>query len=260
MIDIRNPALDRMRAGEVALGMTVRLCRSGDIAKVARTSGHDFLFIDLQHGVMSLDTAAEICLVASGCGVAPLVRITGYDNPEAARLLDCGAMGIIVPDVNTAEDARKAVATCKFPPIGRRSVFASYPQFDFAAVPVAEATRALNEVQLLVCMVESPEGVANLDAIAAVDGVDVVHMGCNDLLYSMGLPGQFGHPDVVAAIDHLIASCARYGKFAGVGGDRDPAHQAEYIRKGIRFMTTQSDLAMLMAEASRRTKTLRETR
>jgi 2-keto-3-deoxy-L-rhamnonate aldolase RhmA len=85
-------------------------------------------------------------------------------------------------------------------------------------------------------------------------------MGCNDLLYSMGLPGQFGHPDVVAAIDHLIASCARYGKFAGVGGDRDPAHQAEYIRKGIRFMTTQSDLAMLMAEASRRTKTLRETR
>lgn len=260
MTEIRNPALDRMRAGEVALGMVVRLSRSGDIAKVARTSGHDFLFIDLQHGVMSLDTATEICLVASGCGVAPLVRVTGFDNPEAARLLDCGAMGIIVPDVNTAEDARKAVATCKFPPIGRRSVFASYPHFDFAAVPVAEAAPAMNEGQLLVCMVESPEGIANLDAIAAVDGVDVIHMGCNDLLYNMGLPGQFGHPDVIAAIDRLIASCAKHGKFAGVGGDRDPARQADYIRKGVRFMTTQSDLAMLMAEASRRTKFLRELR
>ncbi|MDX9862933.1 MAG: aldolase/citrate lyase family protein, partial [Rhodospirillales bacterium] len=238
----------------------VRLSRSGDIAKGARTSGHDFLFIDLQHGVMSLDTATEICLVASGCGVAPLVRVTGFDNPEAARLLDCGAMGIIVPDVNTAEDARKAVATCKFPPIGRRSVFASYPHFDFAAVPVAEAAPAMNEGQLLVCMVESPEGIANLDAIAAVDGVDVIHMGCNDLLYNMGLPGQFGHPDVIAAIDRLIASCAKHGKFAGVGGDRDPARQADYIRKGVRFMTTQSDLAMLMAEASRRTKFLRELR
>jgi len=260
MTEIRNPALDRMRAGEVALGMVVRLSRSGDIAKVARTSGHDFLFIDLQHGVMSLDTATEICLVASGCGVAPLVRVTGFDNPEAARLLDCGAMGIIVPDVNTAEDARKAVATCKFPPIGRRSVFASYPHFDFAAVPVADAAPAMNEGQLLVCMVESPEGIANLDAIAAVDGVDVIHMGCNDLLYNMGLPGQFGHPNVIAAIDRLIASCAKHGKFAGVGGDRDPARQADYIRKGIRFMTTQSDLAMLMAEASRRTKFLRELR
>lgn len=258
MTEIRNPALDRMRAGEVALGMTVRLCRSGDVAKVARTSGHDFLFIDLQHGVLSLDAAADMCLIASGCGVAPLVRVTGYDNPEAARLLDCGAMGIIVPDVNTAEDARKAVATCKFPPIGRRSVFASYPQFDFAAVPVAEATRAMNETQLLVCMVESPEGVSNLESIAAVEGVDVIHMGCNDLLYSMGLPGQFGHPDAVAAIDRLIGACAKHDKFAGVGGDRDPGRQTEYIRKGVRFMTTQSDLAMLMAEATRRTTILRE--
>jgi len=257
MSEFRNAALERMRADQVALGMAVRLCRSGDVAKVAKTSGHDFLFIDLQHSVLSLETASDMCLVAAGCGVAPLVRVIGPANPEAARLLDCGAMGIVVPDVSTAEQARRAVATCKFPPIGRRTVFAAYPHFDFASVPVAEATRIMNENTLVVCMVETREGVANLEEIAAVEGVDVVHIGCNDLLYEMGLPGKFGHPDVAAAIDRLIAGCRKHGKFAGVGGDRDPQRQADYIRKGVRFMTTQSDLAMLVAEATRRTQALR---
>lgn len=253
----RNAALERMRAGEAALGMLVRMHRSGDIARIAKATGHDFVFLDLQHSVLSLETAAHIALAALGAGVAPLVRVAGFDNPDAPRLLDAGALGIVVPDVSTVEDARRAVANCKFAPLGRRSAGSGYPALDYRNVPIGEATRILNDATLLVCMIETVEGLANMDAIAAVPGVDVLHIGCNDLLMDMGMPGRFDAPEVADAVHRLIAACNRHGKFAGLGGDKDPARQAAYIRDGIRFVTTHSDVAFLMEAASKRTEGLR---
>src|SRR5215510_9087407 len=117
-VELRNPALERMRAGDVALGMLVRLGRSGDIARIAKTTGHDFIFLDVQHAIYSLETIGHIAQAALGCGVTALV-------------LDCGVTGIVVPDVNTVADAMKAVETCKFAPVGKRSVGGLYPMFDF---------------------------------------------------------------------------------------------------------------------------------
>ncbi len=117
--NITNPVKDRMRAGEVALGMIVRLARSGDVARIARTTGHDFIFMDGQHSLFSLETIGHIAQTALGCGVAPLVRVRSCDDPDTPVILDNGAIGIVFPDVNTAADARRAVDACKFPPIGR---------------------------------------------------------------------------------------------------------------------------------------------
>src|SRR3954466_12481190 len=111
-LQLRNPALERMRAGEVALGMLVRLGRSGDIARIARTTGHDFIFIDVQHAIFDLQTIAHIAQAALGCGITAMVRTRGAGDPDTALLLDNGVTGIVVPDVNTAADARKAVETC----------------------------------------------------------------------------------------------------------------------------------------------------
>ena len=120
--ELINPVKARMQAGDVALGMIVRLSRSGDIALVAKTSGHDFIFIDGQHALFSLETIGHIAQAALGCGVAPLVRVGSCRHPDTSLILDNGAMGIVFPDVNTSADAKAAVDACKFPPIGKRSI------------------------------------------------------------------------------------------------------------------------------------------
>jgi len=255
--ELVNPALARMRADEVALGLAVRLARTGEIAAVARATGHDFLFIDGQHGIFSRESIAEIAQAALGLGVAPLLRVRRFDDPEISQMLDAGVMGIVIPDVNSAEEARRAVAACKFPPVGRRSVGGAYPAFGFRPVPIGELTQALNAQTMVVCMIETLEGLSQVEAIAAVEGVDVLHVGCNDMLVDMGLPGAFGSPEIMAAIDKVIEACRAAGKFAGMGGDRDLERQRALIGRGIRFLTTHSDLAFLIAEASRRAAALR---
>lgn len=256
-MELPNPALSRMRGGDVALGMVVRLGRSGDIARIAKATGHDFIFLDLQHALYDKETLGHVAQAAFGAGVTCLARVQSPSDPIMPLLLDNGFTGIVVPDVNTADDAKRAVEACKFKPVGRRSVSGAYPMFDFRSQPLGETLRVLNDNTLLVCMIETVEGVNNMEAIAAVEGVDVVHLGCNDLLVDMGNPGAFGSPEVVEVIEREIALCKKHGKFAGLGGDRDPQRQARFIREGIRFVTTHTDIAFLMQAAGHRTKELR---
>lgn len=257
-ITLPNPALARMRSGDVALGMVVRLGRSGDIARIAKTTGHDFIFLDLQHALYDKETLGHVAQAALGCGVTCLARVQSPTDPIMPLLLDAGFTGIVVPDVNTADDAKRAVDACKFKPVGKRSVSGAYPMFDFRALPLADTLRTLNDNTLLVCMIETVEGVNNMEAIAAVEGVDVVHLGCNDLLVDMGNPGAFGSPEIVEILQREIAVCKAHGKFSGLGGDRDPVRQARFINEGIRFVTTQTDIAFLILEATRRTTELRQ--
>jgi 2-keto-3-deoxy-L-rhamnonate aldolase RhmA len=257
-VKLVNPVKARMHAGEAALGMNVRIGRSADIARIAKATGHDFVFIDVQHGIFDLETIAHIAQTALAIGVAPLVRVRGVNDPDVSLLLDNGVTGIVFPDVATATDARKAIETCRFAPLGKRSVGGGYPHFDYRPVPVAQTIAALDEVCLVVCMIETVEGMQNLESIAAVEGVDVLHLGTNDLLASMGKPGSFEDPAIVAAQERLIAVCQAHGKFAGIGGHRDVARQAELVRKGCRFLTTQSDIGFLSAAAGEWTKALRD--
>lgn len=256
--DLINPVLARMRAGEVALGMIVRLARSGDVMRIAKASGHDFIFIDAQHSLFSLETIGHIAQAALGSGVAVLVRARSCDDPDISLMLDNGVSGIVFPDVDTVEEARRAVEASKFAPIGKRSVAGGYPAFDYRSLPLAESISRLNAATLVVCMIETRAGLANIEAIAAVEGVDVIHVGCNDLLAAMGKPGTFGDPEVVAAVERAIAAAGRHGKFAGLGGERDLERQLAFVRKGVRFLTTQTDIGFLMAAASRRTEQIRK--
>ena len=243
---LSNPLKEMMKAGKVALGMNVRLARSGDIARIAKSCGHDFIFIDGQHAIFTLETIAHIAHTALGCGITPLVRVRSVDDQDVQVLLDNGVMGIVYPDVNTAAEARRAVARAKFPPIGKRSAAGAYPMFDYRPVPASQTVSALNDATLVVCMIETPEGVNNVEEIAKVDGVDVIHIGANDLLTAMGKPGAFGDPEGAKAIE-----------IPGMGGDRNIPRQREYIRKGARFLTTNSEIAFILAEGTRVTTELR---
>lgn len=255
---VSNPVRDIFKSGGVALGLLTRLARSGDIARIAKTTGHDFIFIDCQHSLFTVETVGHIAQVALGVGVSPLVRVRSCDDPDTQVLLDNGVTGIVFPDVNTAEEAKRAVNRAKYPPIGKRSVGGGYPIFDYRPMNTADAVTALQENTLVVCMIETQEGLDNVEAIAAVEGVDVIHVGSNDLLTALGMPGKFGCPEHIAALDKVIAAAKKHGKVPGVGGDRNIERQVDFIRKGCRFITTNSEIAFILAEGTRVTTELRK--
>lgn len=245
----KNPLKDKLAADEPVLGMSIRLSRSPDVARVAKTTGHDFLFIDIQHSIFNVETLSNIAQTAIEIGIAPLVRVRGLNDPDVSLMLDNCVTGIVYPDINTPEEAQIAVDTCKFAPLGKRSVTGGYPMFDFEGLPLSEAIPAINDATLLVVMVETVEGLENVEKIAAIPGVDVIHVGTNDLLVNMAKPGQFDCPEIVAAQDRVNAACAANGIVSGCGGNRDVTRQANAIRKGARFLTTQTDIAFLSTAA-----------
>jgi 2-keto-3-deoxy-L-rhamnonate aldolase RhmA len=249
---------DRLAAGQPVLGINVRATRSADVARIAKTSGHHYLFIDTQHAIFDLETIAHMAQTAHAIGMPALVRVRSVADPDVSLLLDNGVSGIVFPDVNTAEDARRAVATARFAPLGRRSVGGAYARFDFQSMPTGELMQRFNEETLLVCMIETTAGLTNLDAIAAVPGIDVLHVGSNDLLADMGKAGKFDCPEIVEAQMRVIAAARANGKFAGCGGNRDVLRQAAAIRAGALFVTTQTDIAFMMTAASHWVRSLHE--
>ncbi len=154
MTAISNPARERLEAGELALGIGLRQARTVDIGKAMKTCGYDWLFIDMEHNSMDLDTATQISVAAQDAGITPVVRVPGFQHFHATRVLDGGAMGIVVPHVDDVETASKMVQNCRYPPIGHRSVTGTLPQIDFQGVPIGEATQRINETTLLVVMLE----------------------------------------------------------------------------------------------------------
>ncbi len=246
-LGLRNPVLERLAADELAIGLVTRLARSGEIARIALTSGYDFLFIDIQHSIYSLETISHIAQAAQARGVAPFARARSCRDADVPALLDCGLSGIVFPDVNTAADARRAVSACKFAPIGTRSVTGPCAAVDYRKAEPAELIAALNATTVVVCMIESREGVANVEEICAVEGIDAVLIGCTDLLADMGKPGRLDDPELAEALAHAISAARAAGVHVGVGGDNDLGRNAGYIRQGARLFTTQSDIALLLA-------------
>jgi 4-hydroxy-2-oxoheptanedioate aldolase len=254
---IRNPARERLERGELCLGLGIRLARSVDIAKILKSSGYDWLFLDLEHGTMSLDTASQISVAALDTGISPIVRVPMMQHTMASRALDGGALGIVMPHVDTAEEAREIVDHLKYPPSGHRSVAGAQPQLDFKAMKIADLTAQLNAATLTVVMVETPRAIENADSIAAVPGVDVVLIGSNDLAAEMGIPGDFAHPRIVAAYETVIAACRKHGKWPGMGGIYNEDLMKKYVGMGMRMVLSGGDVGMLMAAATQRSNFLR---
>jgi len=247
-----NHTKRQLAEGRLAIGMGLRLARSVDIATIAKTCGYDWLFIDMEHNSMDVDTAAQISMAALPVGITPIVRVPGKEHHHASRVLDAGAQGIVVPHVDSVEEAERAVAYCKYPPIGHRSAMGALPQYGYRSVPIGEALGAANSETLVVVMLETPAAIAQADAIAAVPGVDVVLIGTNDLCAEMGIPGQFADARVEAAYRSVTAACRKHGVHPGMGGVYDPKLMERYIGMGMRFILSGGDLSFLMAGARQR--------
>ena len=258
MITIPNLAKERLEAGELSLGVGLRQARTADIGKVMKTAGFDWLFIDMEHNSMNLDMACQISVAAQDAGITPIVQVPGFEHYLATRALDGGALGIVVPHVDDSKTAAQMVSNCRYPPIGHRSMTGALPQVNFKRHPIGEMAEAVNAATLIIVMIETPNAVENADAIAAVEGVDALLIGTNDLCMEMGIPGQFDHPDVSAAYKKVIAACHEHGKHPGMGGVYDPAMMAQYVQQGMKLILSGSDMAFMMAGAKAQAEAVRE--
>jgi len=218
-----NPFLDRLRAGEPTLVLGIRSSRTSDVVRVAHATGHHGLMIDLEHSTMPLDVAAVLCGTAGDLGMTPFVRIPERDYGAIGRLLDCGAHGIVAPRVEEVADAELISRACRFPPHGQRSQLAMVPQYGMRPTPASELNPALDAATIVQILLETPKGIGNADGIAALDGVDMLAIGCNDLTAELGIPGQYGHSAVREAIVAAGEACKRHGKLLMVGGISDRA-------------------------------------
>ena len=256
---LRNPLAETLRAGRLGISMIVKQVHCVDIAVAANSCGFDAINIDLEHSVIPEASAAQICVTALHVGITPLVRIPSHDAYYANRILDAGALGIVAPHVGSAEEARAIVRACKFAPRGERSVAGSWPHFGFRNWPAAEARRVLNESTLVIVMIETPEAVESAQEIAAVPGVDIVHIGATDLSDAMGMPGRFDDPAIERCFERVIEACRAHGKFAGAGGLAGvPGVMQKMVRLGVRFVTAGSEWDFMLGAARQRASLLRQ--
>ncbi|MBE10257.1 MAG: aldolase [Rickettsiales bacterium] len=257
MVEIINAAKQKLEAGELAIGVGLRMTRVVEIGKMMKTAGYDWLFIDMEHNSMSIDDAAQISVAAQSAGITPIVRVPGFQHFHASRALDTGAQGIVIPHVDDIQTAKKMVENVKYPPVGKRSITGSLPQLDFVPTPVDEATKAINDATLLIVMLETEEAVENAEAMAALDGIDALLFGTSDLTIEMGIPGQMGHPRVVKHYETAAAACKKHGKFLGMGGIYDPAVMKDYVAMGAQLILAGNDFPFLMKAAKEQAEIVR---
>ncbi|MGH7042166.1 MAG: HpcH/HpaI aldolase family protein [Acetobacteraceae bacterium] len=248
---IANRLRETLARGDVAASMTVRAFRGIEVARIAATAGFDSLYVDIEHNTLSVDTACQICMAALAVGVTPLVRVPAHSPDLIGRLLDGGALGVIAPHVQNAADAARVVASAKYPPLGERGAAGALVHFGYRNVPVAAANAALNQATMVVVMIETTQALANVEAIAAVDGVDLLLVGTNDLCAELGITGQYDHPAVGQAYASCLAAARAAGKHVGVGGLAGrPDLVARFVAEGARYVSTGTDLSFLIGAAT----------
>ena len=247
----------RIRSGELTLGLGITHLRGSAVPMLAKAAGFDWLFIDAEHGAISTREISQIAIAALGLGVVPIVRICAGALDEGTRALDNGALGLVVPHIDTPEEARRLVEAFRFAPMGHRSTGGSNAAFGFRPPPAAEAQKILNAEILIVPMIETPQAVDNAEAIAAIDGIDALLIGTNDLALEMGIPGQVGHERVRVAYEKVLTACRRHNKVLGMGGVYDEEMASRYIGMGARLVLGANDHALMLNAATHRAQFLR---
>jgi 2-keto-3-deoxy-L-rhamnonate aldolase RhmA len=237
---------DRLRGGETLYGTLLNL-PSAAVAEVLAGAGFDWLFVDGEHGAIGASALLSI-LQAVDRDLACVVRVPSLEAASIKRALDIGAAGIIVPQVETAEEAGRAVRFARYAPEGERGMgLARAHGYGFA---FSDYIARANDEIVVVIQVEHARGVENIDAIAAVAGLDAVFVGPYDLSASLGHPGDVSHPTVVAAIDRVTQACRAAGMPLGIfGTDADAV--APYQKRGYTLICAGVDCLLLGAGARR---------
>ncbi len=234
---------EKLRAGEQTIGSWITIGHPA-IAEILARTGFDWLVIDLEHSTVSLDQAGELIRTIDLCGVASLVRLTSNDPNLIKRMMDAGALGIVVPMVNSAADAMAAVRATRYPPAGTRGVGLGRAQG--YGTRFQEYLAWQKTEPLVIVQIEHIDAVNAIDEVLTVDGVDGYIVGPYDLSCSMGFPGEFNRPELIAALKTIAEAGKRHNRPGGVHiVEPDPRKLKEALDAGHRFIAYGVDFRFL---------------
>ena len=244
-----NHVRQAIKADKCVVGTMVSETRNPEIAYMLAAAGMDFLMVDTEHASAGVESVQNLMRSARAAGLVPLARVTQNQYPFIARILDMGCMGIMVPRVDTAEEARHVVRCAKYRPQGERGYGARGVITDYETVTVREVVEWVNQHTLIIVQVESGEAVENLPEITAVPGIDVALIGPYDLSNALGVPGEFTHPRFVEAVERTFEVCLRSNVSPAIHVSK-MEDAIRYRDKGMRFLMYGSDSRLLIAAAS----------
>jgi len=241
---MENPIKDALVQGKAVIGTMIVQVREPAIVKLFAEFGLQYLFIDMEHGPYSIETAADLIQVARLAGITPLVRVGETQYHLYARVLDAGAMGIMTPRVETVEQVRNIIHYTKYPPVGGRGFSRLAAHVNFSEVDVAAFVQQANQNILNIIQIESRLGVENIEAMIAVPGVDAVIVGMDDLSLSLGVPGETRHVLAEEMLEKIVQACRARGLPWGLHLP-DADRLESWIRRGMQLVTFSSDIWML---------------
>jgi len=236
-----DPMKTRLKRNDLLAGSMIFEFFTPGIAQIAKTAGADFILYDMEHSGADIETIKSQCAYCRGLDITPLVRVPVGEYHFIARVLDAGAHGVMVPMVESVEQARHIVACTQYPPVGRRGAAFGTAHDDYLpGAPVVKIAAARART-IVIALIETPAGVAAADDIAALSGVDMLWVGHYDLTNFMGIPGQFDHPEYLAAIERVVNAARRASKPAGFMA-LDDAWAARYHALGFRVFAYGLDM------------------
>jgi 4-hydroxy-2-oxoheptanedioate aldolase len=242
----RNTALAKWRAGEQTIGAWLMLANT-HTAELMANAGFDWLCVDLQHGLLDYRDLLHMLPAISTTDTIPLVRVSGNDPSEIMKVLDAGALGVIVPLINSREEASAAVSACRYPPEGTRSFGPIRAALYGGPGYAGEA----NQEIACIAMIETKEGLANLEEIVTTPGLGAVYVGPSDLALALGLPprGDTDDPSHLEAVNEILTTCKKHGVPVGIhtGG---LAYTRRRLEAGFDFVTLGADGGFLMQAVS----------
>lgn len=242
-----NPVKKLLREGKPVIGATITVA-SPDVAAHAANMGFDFLWIEMEHSPITLETARNMILATRGLKAVPFIRVPVNELWTAKRALDTGALGVIFPFTSTPELARQAVAACRYSPEGKRGSGPGLASFRW---PAPEGYHKFaNKNVMVIVIIEEGRAVDKVEEIAAVPGIDVMFIGTSDLSFSLGYGDQPGHPAVQEAIQKVVAAAKKHkiplGRPSG-----NPDQIKKFIEEGFTFFQASSELGLMSAGARR---------
>jgi 2-keto-3-deoxy-L-rhamnonate aldolase RhmA len=235
-----------LKAGRTLVGTTITV-PNVDTALTMANAGFDFLWIEMEHGPISLESLREILLATRGTPAVPVTRVPVNQPWLAKRVLDMGSLGVIFPFTSTRELAEQAVASCKYPPLGIRGFGPGLTAARYG-MSTADYVRFANDNVLVVVIVEQKQALDDIEAIASVPGIDVLFIGANDLSFSLGVGGRTSDPVVEQAVERILAAGRKYGVPVGYPAG-NPAEINRRIAQGFRFFQAGSELGWAASAA-----------
>lgn len=255
---VRKPLREALRGDDLVLCLALMSARTPDVPAIVAACGYDAVYVDLEHTSTSLETAAMLCASALGAGISALVRVPSHDPSLIARVIDNGAIGVIVPHVNSRDEAAAVVEAARFPPIGHRSISGPNAVSGYDPRSAAELTDVLERRTVVAVMIETPQAVDDVDAIAGVDGVDMLLVGPSDLTAEMGIHGDYENAHFHHAVESVAAACRAHGVALGIAGIKSVDLLKRFTDLDLRFISAGTDIGMMTEAATARARALRE--